>query len=388
MIKISDKASCCGCEACVQACVLNCITMKTDAEGFWYPAVDEARCVNCGACDKACPILNPTESPEGVSVYAVRCADMDIRKASSSGGVFSLLAESILEDGGVVFGAAFGEGFSVFHTLARNTQELAALRGSKYLQSSIGDTYQQAKHLLKSGTPVLFTGTPCQIAGLKTYLGKEYENLHTADILCHGVPSPEVWKKYLQDQEVKQDSKIEAVSFRNKADGWHRYSLALLFQNKEVYNSVYFEDQFMKLFLADICLRPSCHDCKFRESRSGADLTIGDAWGIEQWMPEMDDDRGTSVVFVNTDKGFRMLMACKNKAEIREADADKVIACNAVYRKPVKAHPNREQFFRAVAAGWSMEELTVLCRKPLPQRVEEIGKRCVKKILTTFSIKF
>lgn len=381
MIALIDKINCCGCEACVQACALNCITMEVDREGFWYPVVNGTICVNCGACDSACPMLNPKEKPEDISVYAARCVDVGLRQASSSGGVFSLLAEKVLEAGGTLFGAAFGGDFSVFHTMVRKTEELEILRGSKYVQSRIGNTYQQAEQFLKTGNPVLFTGTSCQVAGLKAYLGKEYDKLYTVDILCHGVPSPAVWEKYLQEQEIKNGSKIQDVSFRNKAHGWHRFSMRVQFENEKIYNKIHHDDAFMKLFLENICLRPSCYDCKFRESRSGSDLTIGDAWGIETWMPEMDDDRGTSVVVVNTEKGRQLLAEIQPEAEVCQVDIQRALNSNAVYHKSVKPHPKRDQFFAALEKGAFPQDLVQLCKKPLRRRVLSFGKRVIKKIL-------
>jgi len=304
MITITTKTNCCGCGACVQACNLNCITMATDAEGFLYPQIDKASCIRCGACIRACPILNRGEKTDGEKLaYVLRCNDEEVRLRSSSGGIFSILAERVLANGGAVFGAAFAADFSVHHIMIEHVNDLPRLSGSKYIQSRIEDSYQQAEKRLKSGRAVLFSGTGCQIAGLKAYLKAEYEMLYTVDLFCHGVPSPAVWKKYLQFQENAYGSPVKAVCFRNKSYGWHQFSMRLQFENEEVYDKVHSEDAFMRLFLKNICLRPSCHDCKFRESRSGSDIMIGDAWGIESWMPEMDDNKGTSIVLVNTDKG-------------------------------------------------------------------------------------
>lgn len=380
MISITDKKSCCGCGACAQACGLNCITMVADAEGFLYPSVDLERCVECGACEKACPVLHPEEKPEEITVFAARCSEEEIRKASSSGGVFSLLAEAVMAEGGAVFGAAFDGDFLVAHKMARNRQELGALMGSKYLQSRIGDTYLQAEALLKSGTPVLYTGTGCQIAGLKTYLKKEYDNLYTVEVLCHGVPSPRIWQKYLQWQKEKHQGQILAASFRDKSSGWRQYSLRLDFDNGCQYSKPNAEEPYTKLFLSEICLRPSCHDCKFRESRSGADLTIGDAWGIEKWMPEMDDDKGTSIVIVNTPKGQALLERVREYMELQQADAETVLANNMVYRKSVRPHPNRKKFFTALQKGASLEELLQLCRRPLWYRILHLGYRILRKM--------
>lgn len=381
MIDLTDKKNCCGCEACAQACAFNCITMETDEEGFWYPAIDQERCIGCGACERACPILNPGEKPKEIAVYAARCQEEEVQRTSSSGGIFSMLAGMVLEKKGVVFGAAFEPDFSVGHRGINVENALSTLKGSKYVQSRIGDSYRQAEQLLKDGVPVLFTGTPCQIAGLHTFLGKEYEILYTAEILCHGVPSPAVWKKYLQEQEGKEGSKVKSVNFRSKDHGWHQYFVQLWFDNTKAYEQVFYEDPFMKLFLKNICLRPSCHDCKFRESCSGADLTIGDAWGIEKWLPEMDDDKGTSVVIVNTEKGQQMVADIQSEAEIRKVDGQSALESNTVYYRSVKPHPKRKQLFEAMHNNASIEDLVRLCREPIWRKFFSFGKRVIKKLL-------
>ena len=229
MIEITDKKNCCGCEACVQICPLNCIAMKADKDGFRYPVTDRERCVDCGICKRVCPVRNTGEVPDKIVVYAARCRDAQIRRTSSSGGIFSLLAGRTLSAGGAVFGAAFTPDFLVQHRAAKTEAELNGLKGSKYIQSRIGDAFRQTENLLKEGIEVLFSGTPCQVAGLKAFLGEEYDNLFTAEILCHGVPSTAVWEKYLQHQETKNGSKVTDITFRNKIRGWHHYSVKFCF---------------------------------------------------------------------------------------------------------------------------------------------------------------
>ena len=249
MIQIKDKSVCCGCSACVQICPKQCISLKEDKEGFLYPTVNHAFCVECGKCEKVCPELHPFEVHEPLKVYAAKHQDDAVRKVSSSGGIFTLLADMVIDEGGVVFGACFDSDWSVVHDFTETHEGLQAFRGSKYLQSRIGNTYRQAEVFLKAGRKVLFTGTPCQIAGLKKYLHKDYENLLAVDFVCHGVPSPLVWKKYLEEIiacQCEKNSvllhsnpfisergsmagirKIDAISFRNKNLGWKKYSFAL-----------------------------------------------------------------------------------------------------------------------------------------------------------------
>jgi coenzyme F420-reducing hydrogenase beta subunit len=240
MITLQRKADCCGCNACTQGCHLECISMQEDNEGFLYPKVDVEQCVDCGLCEKICPIINQTEARKPLHVYAAKNRNEEIRKQSSSGGIFTLLAEKIIEDGGVVFGARFDEKWEVMHDYTETKEGLAAFRGSKYLQSRTGNTFQQAKEFLKAGRKVLFSGTPCQIAGLKLFLRKEYDNLITIDFVCHGVPSPKVWRMYFlyltDNQKYTTNYKggyfahtkaITEINFRDKTYGWKKFSLTV-----------------------------------------------------------------------------------------------------------------------------------------------------------------
>jgi coenzyme F420-reducing hydrogenase beta subunit len=264
-------------------------------------------------CERVCPILKKqAPQPTEVKAYAAYAAEDALRAQSSSGGLFTLLAEEILSRGGYVAGAAFDEDLSVRHILVDNVRDLEKLRGSKYVQSRMEDTYLCVKEQLQKGRPVLFTGVSCQVAGLKAYLGKEYENLYTVDVLCHGVPSPKVWEQYLREQEADHREKPAAVSFRDKRTGWRRSSISVKFADGAEYCRPGEENRYMQLFLRDICLRPSCHSCRFKSFPRLSDLTIGDAWGIEKQMPELDDDRGISLVMINTPKGHRFLQNVKN----------------------------------------------------------------------------
>ena len=234
MIDIKDKKDCCGCSACVQKCPKQCISLKEDCEGFLYPIVDKDICIDCGLCEKVCPILYQGEERKPLKVFAAKNHDEEIRKQSSSGGIFTLLAEKIINEGGVVFGAKFDENWDVKHDYTETIEGLAAFRGSKYVQSRIEDNYRKAETFLKQGRKVLFSGTPCQIAGLKRFFRKEYENLLTVDFICHGVPSPGVWRRYLQETVARmcdknrvstdpisiKNARVESISFRDKSHGW------------------------------------------------------------------------------------------------------------------------------------------------------------------------
>ena len=381
-IRLTKKADCCGCGACAQSCPKNYISMEPDSEGFLYPKVDETQCVNCGLCEKVCPILLK-QKPDSIKVaaYAAYTSNSELREKSSSGGIFSLLAQEILNRGGTVAGAAFDADFSVRHILVETDAELDRLRGSKYVQSRMEDTYVQIRDLLKQGRPVLFTGVACQIAGLKAFLGREYENLYTVDVLCHGVPSPKVWAHYRREQAQIHGTTLEEVSFRDKRKGWRHYSMALNFAEGVEYCRPGAEDTYLRVFLRDLCLRPSCHSCRFKDFPRLSDLTIGDAWGIERHMPDLDDDHGTSVVLVNSEKGMGLWNAVADNAVSRQGELDVLLPKSADSRKSVKPHPNRSRFFAALNRGDSMEQLCKLTRKSPYRRLLSYGKRTVNRLL-------
>ena len=293
----------------------------------------------------------------------------EIREKSSSGGIFSLAAEWIIEQNGVVFGAAFDENFEVCHIAAENEEELSKLRGSKYVQSRLGDAYPKVQQCLENNRKVLFTGTGCQIAGLKKYLNKDYENLYTVDLLCHGVPSPKIWKMYLEEKKKQYNAPIQKIEFRNKESGWKNYSVNIEFADNQRYCIKFYEDKFMQMFLGNIDLRPSCHNCRFKGFPRISDMTIGDSWGIENYMPDMDDDRGTSVIIVNSLKGKQMLEAVVGSLNLREASLDKALPKAEVSKQSVEMHPNRKKFFKCVEKGESIDALCAYLSKSLIQKV-------------------
>jgi len=313
MITIKEKSDCCGCNACTQVCPKQCINMIEDNEGFLYPHVDITKCIDCGLCEKVCPVINQNNPKKPLKVYAAKNANEQIRLDSSSGGLFTIIAEYVINKGGVVFGARFNNNWEVVHDYSETIEGLAAFRKSKYVQSIIGDSYKKVLAFLKEGRKVLFTGVPCQIAGLKLFLRKEYENLLTVDVVCHGVPSPLVWRKYIVESITKLDKhkqisyeNITDINFRNKEKGWkaYRFVLKVLSGNKNIIiNQPFNQNIFMKGFLQNLYLRPSCYKCPAKSFKSGSDITLGDFWGISNFIPEMDDDRGTSMVAVNTTKG-------------------------------------------------------------------------------------
>ena len=373
MIHITDKKECCGCSACAQVCPAGCILMAPDEEGFLYPVVDESLCLYCSACEKVCPVLNAKVSGETVrQVSLALCNDDQLREASSSGGVFSLLADAVLEDGGVVYGAAFTETFSVSHIRVCSKDSLEPLRGSKYLQSRLETTFVDVKTDLEAGRKALFTGTACQISGLKRFLGGNNDNLLCVDVLCHGVPSPEVWNAYLREREVEAGSATKTVSFRSKTFGWKRFALRVEFQNGALYEVPFQSDPYMQLFLRNVILRPSCHDCLFKAAERDSDLTIGDAWGVEHIAPDMDDDRGTSVILVQTECGAQMIERISSKAQLLEGELDTLLPPSADSRKSVSPHRKRETIFKAFEQGKSIAFLAKKTEPSLFVKVKQL----------------
>lgn len=375
------KKDCCGCNACQQICPKSAISMTEDNEGFLYPVIDYKKCVSCGLCEKVCPIKETnSKTDEIIKCYVAYAKDEEVRVNSSSGGMFTLLAEEILKRGGIVVGATFDEKWRVHHICIDSVIDLQKLRGSKYTQSRLNNTYKEVKEFLEKGKEVLFTGTECQISGLKKYLSKEYENLFTVDVLCHGVPSPKVWDKYIKSNISENHSDIKHISFRNKETGWKNYSVKMEFENSKEYRENFSKDLFMRMFLSEICLRPSCHDCRFKKLERNADVTIGDCWGIGNYMPEMDDDKGTSVILIHSDKGRKIWESILDKIIYKEAERDKALSPNADSRKSVVPHINRKKFFRKLSNGESIESLEKLLELSLWRRIRRKIVRYIMKI--------
>lgn len=364
-----DKMECCGCTACQHICPVRCITMQEDEEGFLYPAVHEDKCIHCHKCEKVCPVRNADPVNEKTQTFVGYTKDEEIRRQSSSGGIFSVIAEWILQQHGVVFGAAFDENFEVHHIAVETKEELEKLRGSKYVQSRLENVYPQVKQYLGAGRKVLFTGTACQIAGLIRYLNKAYENLYTVDVLCHGVPSPKIWRMYLEEKEQQYHAAIQKISFRNKGTGWKNYSICMLFSDTKCYFTNYSQDQYMSMFLGNIDLRPSCHHCHFKDIPRVSDMTIGDCWGIEKVMPDMDDDKGTSIILVHSQNGAEMFEAIANRLMVREAELNAALSLTADSRRSVEMHPNRKKFFAGVKRGENFDVLFGYVQKNLLQKV-------------------
>lgn len=344
MIEITKKENCCGCSACSNICPKSCITMQMDREGFLYPKVNKADCVNCNLCVKSCPILNPImEEKHDQKAYLIQIKDDQIRKESTSGGAFTAIAKYVVGHGGVVFGACFDENYVVKHTYVETEEELKKFRNSKYVQSQLGDTFSLAKQFLSNNRLVCFSGTPCQIEGLKCYLGKEYENLFTVDVVCRAVPSPLLWKKYLDMKKVTMGTNINKVMFRDKHYGY-KYSTMTICSNTKEYHSGVESDQWLRSFFSGICVRPSCHQCKFKKRYRVSDFTIWDCFSPEIFDKDMDDDKGTTRMIIQSEKGQKILDLLKDEVVSFPIDVDKAIDGVKEMFYPVKVSSKREQF--------------------------------------------
>lgn len=345
MIEINDKKDCCGCHACYNICPKNAIEMIEDEKGFKYPKIIKERCINCGLCTKVCPIINNQKVNHEPKAYACYHKNDEIRKKSSSGGIFSLLAEEILDREGIVIGATFDDKYNVVHSYITKKEDLDKLRGSKYVQSSIQDIYRKVKEFLGQDKYVLFTGTPCQVEGLHSYLMKKYDKLYTQDIICHGVPSPLVWRKYLNYRKEIDKEEPKEISFRNKDEGWKKFNLKFNYKDKN-YKKNQHEDLFMQAFLKNTILRESCYNCSFKKKSRVSDLTLADFWGIDKVLPEYDDNKGTSLVIVQSEKGKELLEKIKTKIQIKEVEINEAIKYNQSMITSVKIDTKRDKFFK------------------------------------------
>ena len=321
--------------------------MTKDSEGFLYPKINEQSCIDCGLCNRVCPIQGNPSPVLPTTILAAYNNNENVRKQSSSGGIFTLLAEKTIAEGGVVFGARFNKDWQVEIAYTESFEGIDAFRGSKYVQATVGNAYTDAKSFLKQGRKVLFSGTPCQISGLNHFLQETYDNLLTVDVVCHGVPSPKVWHHYLAEVTHNAVFAIKSCTFRNKDNGWKRFNFSLEYSHdgkNATISSFHQQNHFMRAFLRNMILRPSCYACGAKEGRSHSDITIADFWGIQNVLPEMDDDLGTGLVFVNTFKGQNIIDSISmtsHPVTIQDAIKD-----NPCWKESVHPHPKREHFFK------------------------------------------
>lgn len=376
MIKITDKHYCCGCSACAQSCPKQCIRMREDEEGFLYPTVDAAECIDCGLCEKVCPFLNNSDERKPQSVEVAINPDLNTRLASSSGGVFSLLAEHIIQKGGVVFGARFDSQWRVIHDYTDTIDGLAAFRGSKYVQSEIGSSYKDAKRFLDEGRTVMFTGTPCQINALKRYLKKEYDNLHTVDIVCHGVPSPKIWNDYLRHINPNNEE-IQSINMRDKSRSWSKYSYRIDTEKATLYDDYAANSEYLRMYINGFSVRPSCFNCPVKGGRSQSDITLADAWGIKEVFPDMDDEKGASVVCLNSEAGTDLYNAISKESRLFPSEV--FYKANPSFHTSAKESQYRTLFWERYL------EKGIAAYKDIKEKMKQpLYKRLVHKVLNLF----
>jgi coenzyme F420-reducing hydrogenase beta subunit len=348
-IHLADKKLCTGCSACAVACSKQCISMQEDNEGFLQPIIDNTLCISCRKCENVCPVLKTqqVEDKFDTKAYAIINKNDDIRAKSSSGGVFFPLAKWVIEQGGVVFGARWNDKWEVVHDYAEDMEGIKAFMRSKYVQSNIGNTYVKVKQFLKDNRIVLFSGTPCQVGGLVSYLGNKPANLIIVDIICHGVPSPKVWRKYLN--EKCKDDQILDINFREKGQGWKSFqNVTTTTTTTTTYKESQRENLFFRAFINNVILRKSCYNCSFKSVKRISDITLADYWGVHIYSPQMDDDKGTSLVFIHTIQGERLLNEIKANFILETQDISKAIEWNSAMIQSVPLTERRKYFFKAL----------------------------------------
>lgn len=349
-IESLKKSQCTGCMACYNTCAAEAITMKCDKEGFWYPGINKDKCVSCKQCDSVCPALKKEKKQldkEVLDVYAINSKDNCIRFESTSGGLFSELAIGVLEQGGSVAGATYYNHFRAKHILIDKMEDLEKIRQSKYEQSYTDTVFQDIRHLLKEGKKILFCGTPCQCAGLKLFLKKDYENLYLCDFICRGVNSQKVFQDYLKMLEERFGAPTEKVWMKYKKYGWHHFNTYILFKNGRKYRRDCDHDPWvMSTRYFNLFLRPSCYECQYKDYYSVADLTVGDFWGLTDC--KLDDDGGTSICIVNTKKGEKLLSRIEKRIEKQKQNIKTAEAGNVCLKTAVEhvSRRKRKKFFK------------------------------------------
>lgn len=354
-MKITEQDKCVGCSACAQICPKTAIVMAPDEEGFLHPQINETICVECGLCKKACPAESPTLLPDTRSAYALKHKEEAVRDQCTSGGAFIALSDEVLSRGGVVYGVVYDETFRAVHARATDAKSRDKMCGSKYVQSDTCDTFCQVFRDLKEGKQVLYSGTSCQIDGLLHYLrckGADTENLITIGLICHGAPSPKLWQDHLDNIRNKRKKEIAGYANRSKVRGWHEHNEHITYSDgsQEYYSKL--SQNHKDLFYGHYIVRPSCSSCPYAPDPAAADITIADFWGCEDLMPQIDDNRGVSLVIVNSEKGQALLYACR---EITLWDVDREKALEHNHYKPCKPNPQRQLFwqdYRAYGYGY------------------------------------
>ena len=397
MITIIKREECCGCSACQQICPRHCITMEPDNEGFLYPQTDIKKCIGCHLCETVCPVRHSERERIPIEVYAAYNKDEHIRSISSSGGLFTVVAEEVIKRGGIVFGVRFDEEWNAVFDYTKEVDDLQLFRGSKYVQAYMGDAYKNVRFFLEQGILVLFTGTPCQISGLKSFLRKGYKHLILLDLICEGVPSPKVWQKYLHEEKDKQskiyfssskETYIKYLSFRNKEFGWKQFGFVLQLASKShekiVNANINRSSTYLQALFNYLDLRPICYECPFKGCRSQSDITIADYWGINYLHPEMDDDKGTSMVYINTLNGRDFFPF--SDVHLLKTNYEEAFHYNNIVTS-VKKHPNRDKFYNNIDKKKSIIKWLGNCTFPLSYKIKELAKKHLRKLFSSKTYK-
>ncbi len=379
MINIVNKVECCGCEACYNVCPKNCIEMKSDEDGFLYPRVNQDTCINCGLCEKVCPIINhvPREKNDNQEAYLMQHNDDEICRQSTAGGAFTGIASYVIEKGGIVFGVEMTEDYKVRHTSAETIEELEKFRNSKYVQSRIGTVFQQVKRELSKGRMVCFSGTPCQVEGLRHFLGKDYENLILVDVVCRAVPSPGVWEKYIK-YEVEQKGEISSVRFRDKTLGYQYSTMELKSKVEKTYRGGIESQPWLRMFFSGMIIRPSCTDCIFRSRYRNSDFTIWDCFNSYEFDKSFNERKGTTRVLVHSEKGRVILEEIKKDYYVSEINADYAVSGVAEMVVSPQCNERKNEFFDYYSSTQFNEILNMF----FPSTVKVQVKRLLRRILS------
>lgn len=388
MIEITS--SCTGCRACEKVCPKHCISMKPDQEGFIYPVIDNDICIDCGACKKTCPQNNKVVNGNPLKVFAVRAKEDKLLKKSASGGVFAVAAEYVLNNGGIVFGAAYDDNMCVQHIKIENTSSLWKLQNSKYVQSNTANTFVETREILKQGGFVLYSGTPCQIAGLKMFLRRDYTNLLTMDIVCHGVPSPKIFSKYLDWQSRKMGEPVSYCNFRDKADGWGQSLVLTTAPSGRRLSMIGPSDPFYYHFLEGNLHRPCCYKCHYSSEYRPADMTVGDYWGIEKVHKKFFSYKGVSLLMLNNNHAVEFFQRIKESFYTLESSYEKASCKNGNLRSPSQPGPKRDVLYKNIDTMSPEDyfERELSCPKTLKNRIKAILPEKIRlliKILKTYA---